>query len=135
MVGIGSTNRLISEALAGSELAWKHLLGQLWDGVERRVRASRRMGQLRGSDDDRREVASRVFARLRRNELRALRTFPSWAERNRDKTFDDWLTIIATPRFLPMQSPIRRDFAWSRARWTRILSGSASIRISARSSA
>jgi hypothetical protein len=53
------------------------------------------MGQLR-SEDDRREVVSRVFARLRRNELRALRTFPAWQDANPDKSFDDWLTILVT---------------------------------------
>jgi hypothetical protein len=85
---------LIARALAGDEPAWMRLLGVLWQRVDARVAHSRRMGQLRGSVDDRREVVSRVFARLRRNDLRALRTFPAWRERNRDKTFDDWLAIV-----------------------------------------
>jgi hypothetical protein len=85
---------LIARALAGDNPAWMRLLGVLWERVETRVGHSRRMGQLRGSADDRREVVSRVFARLRRNDLRALRTFPAWRERNRDKTFDDWLAIV-----------------------------------------
>ncbi len=84
---------LIARALGGHESAWMRLLGILWERVETRVAHSRRMGQLR-SADDRREVVSRVFARLRRNDLRALRTFPAWRARNRDKTFDDWLAIV-----------------------------------------
>lgn len=72
------------------------LLGRLWDSVEQLVRTTRRMGQLRGSVDDRREVVSRVFARLRSHDLRALRTFPRWSERHGNKTFDDWLTIVVT---------------------------------------
>jgi hypothetical protein len=85
---------LIARALAGDNPAWMRLLGVLWERVDIRVARSRRMGQLRDSGDDRREVVSRVFARLRRNDLRALRTFPAWRERNRDKTFDDWLAIV-----------------------------------------
>jgi hypothetical protein len=90
----GDVDRLIGRALAGDEPAWMRLLAMLWQRVDTCVGHSRRMGQLRGSADDRREVTSRVFARLRRNDLRALRTFPAWQERNRDKTFDDWLAIV-----------------------------------------
>ncbi len=86
----------IAGSLAGDESAWVRLLGQLWELVDQRVRTSRSMGQLRGSVDDRREVISRVFARLRRNEFRALRTLAAWRERHRDKTFEDWLTILVT---------------------------------------
>lgn len=95
-LGRESVHRWIGEALAGSDRAWARLLQELWTTVEERVRTSRRMGQLRGSDDDRREVVTRVFARLRRNDLRALRTFPAWSERNPGKTFDDWTTILVT---------------------------------------
>jgi hypothetical protein len=96
MAGVGDVETWIAGALAGDESAWMRLLGTLWELVEQRVRSSRSMGQLRGSADDRREVVSRVFARLRRNELRALRTLPAWRERNPEKTFDDWLTIVVT---------------------------------------
>lgn len=96
MAARGVSEELITEALAGSDRAWMRLLGQLWDAVEHRVRTSRRMGQLRGSEDDRRDVTTRVFVRLRKNDLRALRTYPSWSQRNPDKTFDDWLTILVT---------------------------------------
>jgi hypothetical protein len=84
----------LSRALAGEDTAWARLLGLLWERVDARVAMSRRMGQLRGSLDDRREVVSRVFARLRRNDLRALRTFAPWQARNPDKTLDDWLAIV-----------------------------------------
>jgi hypothetical protein len=87
---------LIARALGGHESAWMRLLSILWERVETHVGHSRRMGQLRGSPDDRREVVSRVFARLRRNDLRALRTFTAWRARNHDKTFDDWLAIVVT---------------------------------------
>jgi DNA-directed RNA polymerase specialized sigma24 family protein len=87
---------LIASSVAGDNAAWMRLLGQLWELVDQRVRASRSMGQLRGSADDRREVVSRVFARLRHNEFRALRTFGAWHERNAERTFDDWLTIVVT---------------------------------------
>jgi hypothetical protein len=86
----------IAGSLAGDRTAWMHLLGELWEQVDKRVRNSRRMGQLRGSADDRREVVSRVFAKLRRNEFRALRHFSAWRARNPDKRFDDWLTIVTT---------------------------------------
>ncbi len=70
------------------------LLGHLWEQVDARVRTSRRMGQLRNSADDRREVVSQVFAKLRKNDFRALRTFPSWHARNPDKQLEDWLAIV-----------------------------------------
>lgn len=85
----------IRRSLGGDHRAWVQLFGHLWDRVAQRVARSRYMGQLR-SDDDRREVVSRVFARLRRNELRALRTFPAWQDANPNKSFDDWLTILVT---------------------------------------
>lgn len=94
MTGPADVEPLLERALAGNEAAWVHLLGKLWDEVDHRVKHSRLMGQLRGSVDDRREVVSRVFARLRRNDLRALRTFPAWRTRHLDKTFADWLAIL-----------------------------------------
>jgi hypothetical protein len=90
----GDLDAYLSRALAGEDAAWARLLGLLWERVDARVSMSRRMGQLRGSLDDRREVVSRVFARLRRNDLRALRTFAPWQARNPDKTLDDWLAIV-----------------------------------------
>lgn len=90
----GDLDAYLSRALAGEDAAWARLLGLLWERVDARVATSRRMGQLRGSLDDRREVVSRVFARLRRNDLRALRTFAPWKARNPDKTLDDWLAIV-----------------------------------------
>jgi hypothetical protein len=84
----------IARSLAGDESAWMRLLGQLWEHVDQRVRSSRSMGQLHGSIDDRREVVSRVFARLRRNDFRALRTFGVWQARHPHKRFDDWLHIV-----------------------------------------
>lgn len=84
----------LERSLAGDERAWVGLVGQLWTRVEERVARSSYMGQLRSSTDDRREVLTRVFARLRRNDLRALRTFPAWRDAHPDKTFDDWLTIV-----------------------------------------
>jgi hypothetical protein len=94
MTGGVSVEAWLERSLAGEEAAWMHLLGGLWDQVDRQVRTSRFMGHLRSSVDDRREVVSRVFARLRRHDFRALRTFPAWRERNPDKTFDYWLTIV-----------------------------------------
>jgi len=94
MIRNSDVDAWVVRALEGDDAAWVCLLGALWDHVEARVGASRHMGQLRGSVDDRREVVSRVFARLRRNDLRALRTFPAWQTRNPGKMFDDWLSIV-----------------------------------------
>ena len=86
----------IAGSLAGSESDWMRLLGQTWELVDQIVRRSRSMGQLKGRIDDHREVVSRVFARLRRNEYRALRLFGTWLERHPEKSFEDWLTIVST---------------------------------------
>jgi hypothetical protein len=106
--------RWVADALAGDEASWVKLLGHLWDQVESHVNNSRMMGQLRGSIDDRREVVSRVFARLRRNDFRALRTYDAWLARNRDKTFGDWLAILTANQI--------RDYVTERiGSWKRLI--------------
>jgi hypothetical protein len=80
-------------ASEGEEL-WPRLMERAWPHVERLVARNRSLGPLRASADDRAEVVSRVFARLRRDEFRALRLYGAWQGRHADKDFGDWLAIV-----------------------------------------
>jgi hypothetical protein len=62
--------------------------------VERIARANRSMGSYRSSEDDVRNVMTSVFERLRRDDFRALRTFPAWRDNHPGKGIADWLTIV-----------------------------------------
>ncbi len=80
--------------LGGDETAWPRLLERLWPDVERQVARSRSLGPMRASADDRNEVVSLVFTRLRRDGYRALRLHGDWQRRHPDKGFGDWLAIV-----------------------------------------
>jgi len=85
---------LLGRVLRGDQVAWMTLFSQYGPVVERIVRTNRSMGSCRGSEDDVRNVMAQVFARLRRDDYRALRMFPGWRDKNPGKAFDDWLTIV-----------------------------------------
>jgi hypothetical protein len=65
-----------------------------WPEVAAQVANSRSLGPFRSSADDRNEVTSLVFARLRRDEFRALSLQLDWQRRHPDKGFGDWLAIV-----------------------------------------
>ena len=87
-------DELLRQVLRGDQVAWMRLFSQYGPIVERIVRTNRSMGSYRESEDDVRNVMTRVFERLRREDYRALRTFHGWRDQNPNKTFPDWLTIV-----------------------------------------
>ncbi len=87
-------DEILRLVLKGDELAWTAFFSSYGPVVERIARASRSMGSYRRSVDDVRNVMAHVFERLRRDDFRALRTFPAWREKNPGKSFPDWLTIV-----------------------------------------
>jgi hypothetical protein len=85
---------LLRRIVSGDQVAWMTLFTQYGPVVERIARSSRSMGSYRGSRDDVRNVMAQVFERLRRDDYRALRTYPGWLDRNPGREFSDWLTIV-----------------------------------------
>jgi len=89
-----SDDDLLRRIVSGDQVAWMALFTHYGPVVERIARGSRSMGSYRGSRDDVRNVMAQVFERLRRDDYRALRTFPGWLDRNPRCEFSDWLTIV-----------------------------------------
>lgn len=80
-------------AAVGGEGAFQELMAALWDPCVRLVGRSAAMRGLDASEDDVREVVTRVMTKLERHEHRALRLYGEWQPRNPDKTFADWFKI------------------------------------------
>ena len=86
----------LTRVLRGDQLAWTEFFATYAPVVQRLVRTSRSLGSYRSSEDDCRSVVIAVFERLRRSDLRALRTFAEWKAAHPEKGFSDWLTIVTT---------------------------------------
>lgn len=80
----------------GETRAWKPLMALLCPEILDFVRRSRSLGFRRCDEDTGHEVLTTVLERLRKHDFRALKTYVTWkeAERNRRKTFADWLHIV-----------------------------------------
>lgn len=89
-----SDDDLLRRILSGDQVAWMTLFTQYGPVIERIARTTRSMGSYRTSRDDVRNVMAQVFERLRRDDYRALRTFPGWLDRNPGRDLTDWLTIV-----------------------------------------
>jgi hypothetical protein len=89
-----AVDEVLRRVLRGDQAAWTLLFCEYGPIVVDIARRNRAMGSYRGSEDDVREVMKQVFERLRREDYRALRTFPGWQARHPDKGFQDWLTIV-----------------------------------------
>lgn len=87
---------LLEQVLANSERAWQRFFLRYGSKVEQIARRSRALGSLREQTDDCRNVMTRVFERLRRDDFRALRLYMTWQQRNDTRQFDDWLTVVTT---------------------------------------
>lgn len=87
-----SDEELVNRVVRGDTTAWMSLFSKYGPVVVAIARANRSMGSYR-AEDDVRNVMAQVFERLRRDDYRALRTFPAWRDRS-GKKFDDWITIV-----------------------------------------
>ncbi len=87
----------LAERVAGGDTAaWAPLAEALWPALQTLVRSSRSMGPLRRSEDDVRDVVTDLLEKLGSREGRGLLLHRSWRARHPDKTFADWLRIVAT---------------------------------------
>jgi hypothetical protein len=93
---VSELSDLLDQILAGSERSWQRFFLRVGPQVEQIAQRSRALGSLRRQPDDYRNVMTRVFERLRRDDFRALRLYREWQARNAERTFDDWLTVVTT---------------------------------------
>jgi hypothetical protein len=97
---------LAARVAAGEEGAFRGLMAALWEPCVGLVGKSPAMRALSASEDDQREVATRVMAKLERDGGHALRLYAEWHERHPDKDFADWFKITV--------ANVIRDFARER---------------------
>ncbi len=86
---------LARKAAAGDSGAFREMMAALWEPTQRLVGGSSAMRGLNASDDDVREVVTRLMAKLERDDFRALRLYLDWTPRHPDKDFADWFKITA----------------------------------------
>jgi DNA-directed RNA polymerase specialized sigma24 family protein len=94
MVGEAEVLELVSATLAGDETAWQ----QLWQAVEPTlhavVRQPRVLGRLAQSEDDCRNVAVAVMARLRADRFARLAQYTAARQHNPALPFLAWLAVV-----------------------------------------
>ncbi len=91
---LAECEKLAARAAEGETMAWTALVERLWPPMRRLVRANRSMGSAR-SEDDVRDVLTKLFSKLGRENGRGLRLYGAWSVRHPEKTFEDWLRIVA----------------------------------------
>jgi len=84
---------LLGSVVAGKTGEWTPLVALLAPALLSFATRSRSLGHRR-SEDDCSDVMTAVLERLKKNDFRALQTFPSWREANPGKTLEDWLRIV-----------------------------------------
>jgi DNA-directed RNA polymerase specialized sigma24 family protein len=85
----------VVRAVAGEPGAYEQLVALLWPQLISMVGSSRMM--VRGSDgsDHTRDVVTRIVDKFQRNHCHTLTLFDPWKQRHPDKSFEDWLHIVA----------------------------------------
>lgn len=104
-------DELVRRHQRGDVRALDALVEYLWPFWGDLARRSRVLGPLRRSDDAVRDVQTRLVEKLHANERRALGQYVVWSEQNREKTFEDWMRIVATN---VIRSYMRRELAEGR---------------------
>ncbi len=92
----GDDDALVKRAAGGDVDAWRELCRRWWPEWLRLAAASRTLRGLGEGDDHAHAVAARVAEKLRPDRGAALATFPSWQAANSDKSFVDWMRIVAS---------------------------------------
>jgi hypothetical protein len=92
---IARCEALADRSIAGDRDAWQELIAALWPAWLRHVRSSRAMGPLARSDDHVHDVLAKLVEKLGDRERQGLKRYRPWKEKNPDKTFEDWIHIVA----------------------------------------
>jgi DNA-directed RNA polymerase specialized sigma24 family protein len=84
-----------ARAVRGDADAAQRLTEHLWPFWVELVRSSRSMGSLARSEDHVHEVVVRLVGKFSRGTAPGLARYAPWRERHTDKTFGDWVRIVA----------------------------------------
>jgi DNA-directed RNA polymerase specialized sigma24 family protein len=87
---------LIAGVLRRDDRSWKRLIEHLWPWLFKIVAGNRAMGLLARSDDEVHNVLTKIVEKLGKDHGRALSLYGAWREQHTDKSFDDWLRIVAS---------------------------------------
>jgi DNA-directed RNA polymerase specialized sigma24 family protein len=93
-VDLTECETLAHRAADGDTVAWTAMVERLWPALYRLLRTNHSMGGAR-SEDDVRDVLTKLFSKLGAKQGRGLKLYGSWRARHPDKTFEDWLRIVA----------------------------------------
>ena len=80
---------------AGDRQAWEQLVGHLWPACVRIVASRSAMRQIGASEDHVENVVTNLIGKLGDDDVRGLRLYGPWHARNPDKSFEDWIRIVA----------------------------------------
>jgi DNA-directed RNA polymerase specialized sigma24 family protein len=86
---------LALDAARGREAAFNELVELIWPELSRSMSSSRRLAAGGASEDGPHDVGLRIIEKLKTDDFRALRLYEDWRTRHPDKTFLDWLRIVA----------------------------------------
>jgi DNA-directed RNA polymerase specialized sigma24 family protein len=92
-VDLAECETLAGRAAEGDAAAWNLVVERLWPSLHRLVQSSRSMGGAR-SEDDVRDVLTKLLEKLGGRGGRGLKLYGAWRSRHPEKTFEDWLRIV-----------------------------------------
>jgi DNA-directed RNA polymerase specialized sigma24 family protein len=91
----GLAETLAQKAAGGDEAAFQELVALVWPDLGRTMQSSRRLAAAGATDDGPHDVSLRIMEKLRHDDFRALRLYVDWHARHPEKSFLDWLRIVA----------------------------------------
>jgi hypothetical protein len=86
---------VLGRVLDGEAVPNDELVGAVWPVALEVVRTTRSLGRLRSSEDDVRDVTVAVLEKVSRDGGRGIKLYGDWRARNPERTFEDWLRIVA----------------------------------------
>jgi DNA-directed RNA polymerase specialized sigma24 family protein len=92
-IDLARCEALAGKAADGDQAAWSEMVERLWPALGKLVQSSRSMGGAR-SEDDVRDVQTKLLTKLGGRGGRGLKLYATWRGRHPDKTFEDWLRIV-----------------------------------------
>ncbi len=92
---IARAEGLAREAAQGDRRSFQSLVELIWPDLDRSMRSSRRLAAAAATDDGPEDVALRIIEKLQSDDFRALRLYVDWRDRHPEKSFADWLRIVA----------------------------------------
>jgi DNA-directed RNA polymerase specialized sigma24 family protein len=87
--------RLAIASARGDEASFAALVALIWPDLSRSLKSSRRPAAGVPPDDGPQDVVLRMIEKMRHEEFRALKLYDDWRARHPEKSFADWLHIVA----------------------------------------